>query len=90
VCVGSSPTRGTNSCVAQLDRAFDYGSKGWGFESLHGYNAPVAKLVARDRLKICWSGMIVPVRARPGVQNGLIAQLDRALGFYPSGFRFES
>ena len=32
---GSNPVRVTitNVLIAQLDRAFDYGSKGWGFKS---------------------------------------------------------
>lgn len=34
-----------------------------------GTNASVAKLVVRDRLKICWSERAVSVRVRPGAQN---------------------
>ncbi len=26
-----------DGCVAQLDRASDFGSEGWGFESLRGH-----------------------------------------------------
>ena len=39
-CAGSSPAQGTFCMlvlVAQLDRAFDYGSKGWGFECLQAH-----------------------------------------------------
>ncbi len=29
---------GINGCVVQLDRISDFGSEGWGFESLRGHN----------------------------------------------------
>ncbi len=42
VVTGSSPVRHPNShscaLVAQLDRASDFGSEGWGFESLRAYH----------------------------------------------------
>lgn len=47
-------------------------------------------MVARDRLKICWSVRAVPVRIRPGAQLVQVAQLDRALRYGRRGLGFES
>ena len=38
--------------LAQLDRAFDYGSKGWGFESLRAHRDPRHDYMSIDGLAI--------------------------------------
>ena len=37
--------------IAQLDRALDYGSKGWGFESLWAYHL---KILVKSRSSTIW------------------------------------
>ena len=55
---------GKSAPVAQLDRALDYGSRGWGFESSRAYSPP---------------GVVKARRPGPVSGRGRVAQLVRAL-----------
>ena len=49
IYVGSSPTAVSTALLAQLDRASDYGSEGWGFDSL----------TTRHFIGVSYNGIIV-------------------------------
>ena len=43
---GSIPRRATKGSVVQLDRMADFGSAGWGFESLRGHKYNNMEIIA--------------------------------------------
>ena len=76
-----------NAPIAQLDRVFDYESKGCGFDSCSARHRDVAQLGSAldlgsrgHRFKSC----------HPDQSGGEVAQLARAVGSYPEDRGFES
>jgi hypothetical protein len=103
--MGSSPfiptisLKGYDSApIAQLDRAFDYGSKGCGFDSCWARHFILLSVALKTR-DVAQLGSALDLGSRgrrfeschpDQFLIGGIAQLARALGSYPGGRGFES
>ena len=54
-----------NGSVAQLNRAPDYGSEGWGFDSLRGH-----KIISHLQIKCRWLFIFLHTSNRPEYSGG--------------------
>lgn len=66
--VGSNPTWHTNGSLAQWIRAFRYGRKGWGFESLRNHITHASG----EKVSYQSPKLLLGVRVPPGVQNQMV------------------
>ena len=79
--------------IAQLDRAFDYGSKGCGFKSYWARHLEIGMQLSLVEYLIWDQGVAGSNPVIPTIfylKHGEVAQLARAFGSYPEGRGFES